>query len=110
MSTHGPEPMTEDEMYALEFSPEELCEALALEESGVWTTCPVCMSEDLDFAYNYAETDPETGYNESCEMYHCRACGSVGDAEECASVGPSPAVESIRPQSKTQPAVRDRVA
>ena len=102
--------MTEEEMYALEFSPEELCEDLSIEEPEVSTTCPVCMSEDLDFAYKYPEMEPETGYNESCEMYHCRACGSVGDAEECASVGPPPAVEAMRPQSKTQPAVRERVA
>src|ERR1022692_2198567 len=35
MSTHCLEPMTEDEMYALEFSPEELCEEPAAEEPEV---------------------------------------------------------------------------
>ncbi len=108
MSTHCLEPMTEDEMYAIEFCPEELCEEPAIEEPEVSTTCPVCMSEDLDFAYNYAETDPETGYNDSGEMYHCRACGKVGDAEDCASIGPFPAAIGVR--SETAPAVRERVA
>src|ERR1039457_625629 len=32
MSTHCLEPMTEEEMYALEFSPEELCEEPSAEE------------------------------------------------------------------------------
>src|ERR1017187_3262895 len=107
MSTHCLEPTTEEEMYAIEFSPEELCEEPAIEEPEVSTTCPVCMSEDLDFAYYYAEADPETGYNDSGEISHCRACVSVGDAEECASIGPFPAVEAIRSQSETAPAVRE---
>jgi len=104
------EPMTEEEMFAIEFSPEELCEEPAIEEPEVSQTCPVCLSEDLDFAYNYAETDPETGYNESREMFHCRQCGKVGDAEDCASIGPFPAAIGIHPQSETAPAVRECVA
>ena len=110
MSTHCLEPMTEEEMYALEFSPEELCEEPSAEEPEVSTPCPVCMREDLDFAYNYAQPDPETGYNDSGEMYHCRACGKVGDAEDCASIGPFPAAIGIRPHSETAPAVREVAA
>ena len=103
------EPMTEDEMFAIEFHDCELHEEPEIEEPEEGTlTCPVCMSEDLDFAYNYAETDPATGYNDSGEMYHCRACGSVGDAEDCASIGPFPAAIGVR--SETQPAARERVA
>jgi hypothetical protein len=100
--------MTEDEMYAIEFSPEELCEDPGIEEPETSTTCPACLSADLDFAYNYGQTDPETGYSDSGEMYHCRACGSVGDAEDCASIGPFPA--AIRPRSETATVVRERVA
>ena len=83
--------MTDEEMYPIEFSPEELHEEPAIEEPETSSTCPACASEDLEFAMHYADPDRETGYDNSGEMYHCRACGSVGDAEECASIGPFPA-------------------
>ena len=106
------EPMTDDEMYAIEFDDFELheepavefdpCELWkeswaagepAIEEPETFSSCPACASEDLEFAMHYADPDRETGYDNSGEMYHCRACGSVGDAEECASIGPFPAPE-----------------
>ncbi len=43
--------------------------------------CPECGSNDLAFAMHYADTD-ETGYNESCEMFQCRDCHTVGAADE----------------------------
>ena len=93
MSTTHMETATEDEMYAIEFHDCELHEEPEIEEPEASLTCPVCAGEDLDFAMYYADPDPETGYAESCEMYHCRACGSVGDAAECAGPFPEPVLD-----------------
>src|ERR1035438_8865047 len=104
MTTTYLEPMTDEEMYPIEFSPEELHEEPAIEEPETSSTCPACASEDLEFAMHYADPDRETGYDNSGEMYHCRACGSVGDAEECASIGPFPAPAAIGVKRETRPA------
>src|ERR1039458_5734238 len=53
MSTTHLEPMTEDEMYALGFSPEELCEEPAAEEPEVEYHCPVCHATELQYAMHY---------------------------------------------------------
>jgi hypothetical protein len=92
--------MTDDEMYPLEFSDCELTgEEPAIEEPETFSTCPACASEDLDFGYRYPTSDDDEGG----EMYHCRACGSVGDAEECASIGPFPAPAMDWRQAGTLP-------
>jgi hypothetical protein len=92
--------MTEEELYGIEFDDFELHEEPAIEEPETSTNCPLCMSENLDFAYHYPVSDDDEGGEE----YHCRACGSVGDAEECASIGPFPAPAAIGVKRETRPA------
>ncbi|MGA3079717.1 MAG: hypothetical protein ABSG56_39335, partial [Bryobacteraceae bacterium] len=78
-STHCLEPMTEDEMYALEFSPEELCEEPSAEEPEVEYHCPVCHSTELQYAMHYPLYDGD----ETAELYRCARCGATGEADDC---------------------------
>ena len=84
---HCLEPMTEDEMYALEFSPEELCEEPAIEEPEEPSAeepeteyhCPVCHSTELQYAMHYPVYDGD----ETAELYQCARCGATGEADDC---------------------------
>jgi hypothetical protein len=73
------EPMTEDEMYAIEFSPEELCEEPAAEDPEVEYHCPVCHATELQYAMHYRVSDDD----ETQELYRCARCGATGEADDC---------------------------
>src|ERR1022692_2010570 len=77
MSTTHLEPMTEDEMYAIEFSPEELCEEPSAEEPEVEYHCPVCHASELQYAMHYRVSDDD----ETQELYRCAHCGATGQSE-----------------------------
>ena len=79
MSTTHLEPMTEDEMYAIEFSPEELCEEPSAEEPEVEYHCPVCHASELQYAMHYRVSDDD----ETQELYRCAHCGATGAADDC---------------------------
>src|ERR1039457_5253415 len=79
MSTMHLEPMTEDEMYAIEFSPEELCEDEPEEEPEVEYHCPVCHATELQYAMHYRVSDDD----ETQELYRCARCGATGEAADC---------------------------
>jgi hypothetical protein len=98
------EPMTEEELYGIEFDYYDRHEEPEVEEPFVAPTCPACGSEDLRFAMHYAAPDRETGYDDSGECFSCTRCGAIGDAEECASIGPFPAPAAIGVHSETRPA------
>ena len=51
--------MTEEEMYALEFSPEELCEEPSAEEPEMEYHCPVCHATELQYAMHYRVSDDD---------------------------------------------------
>src|ERR1017187_4145088 len=77
--------MTEDEMYAIEFSPEELCEEPSAdlpepsaEEPETEYDCPVCHSTELQYAMHYRVSDDD----ETQELYRCARCGLTGEADE----------------------------
>ena len=57
-----------------------------------WLTCPSCNSpeEQLDFAMHYPAAEDE----DCCEMFHCKTCGAIGDAEDCRSIGAFPPPET----------------
>ena len=79
MNTTQLEPMTEDEMYAMEFSPEELCEEPSAEEPETEYHCPVCHSTELQYAMHYRVSDDD----ETQELYRCARCGATGEAGDC---------------------------
>ena len=80
IDTHFLEPMTEDEMYASEFSLEELCEEPeAAEEAENEYHCPVCHPTELQYAMHYRVSDDD----EACEIYQCARCGVTGEADDC---------------------------
>ena len=79
MSIHCLGPLTEDEMYALEFSPEELCDEPAAEEPEVEYDCPACHATELQYAMHYRVSDDD----ETQELYRCARCGATGEAEDC---------------------------
>ena len=91
MSTTHLEPMTEDEMYALGFSPEELCEEPAAEEPEVEYHCPVCHATELQYAMHYRVSDDD---DETQELYRCAHCGATGEADDC---GACPAPQESAP-------------
>ena len=76
---HCLEPMTEEEMYALEFSPEELCEEPSAEEPETEYHCPVCHATELQYAMHYRVSDDD----ETQELYQCARCGATGEADDC---------------------------
>src|ERR1035438_199035 len=76
---HCLEPMTEEEMYAIEFSPEELCEEQAAEEPETEYHCPMCHSTELQYAMHYRVSDDD----ETQELYRCARCGAIGEADDC---------------------------
>jgi predicted RNA-binding Zn-ribbon protein involved in translation (DUF1610 family) len=76
---HCLEPMTEEEMYALEFSPEELCEEPSAEEPETEYHCPVCHATELQYAMHYRVSDDD----ETQELYQCTRCGATGEADDC---------------------------
>ena len=71
--------MTEEEMYALEFSPEELCEEPSAEEPETEYHCPVCHASELQYAMHYRVSDDD----ETQELYRCAHCGATGEADDC---------------------------
>jgi DNA-directed RNA polymerase subunit RPC12/RpoP len=71
--------MTEEEMYALEFSPEELCEEPSAEEPETEYHCPVCHASELQYAMHYRVSDDD----ETQELYRCARCGATGEADDC---------------------------
>src|ERR1017187_9558424 len=80
MDTTYLEPTTDDEMYALEFSPEELCEEPSAEEEAENEYhCPVCHSTELQYAMHYRVSDDD----ETQELYRCARCGAIGEADDC---------------------------
>src|ERR1039458_7943325 len=73
-------------MYAIEFSPEELCEEPSAdlpepsaEEPETEYHCPVCHSTELQYAMHYRVSDDD----ETQELYRCARCGAIGEADDC---------------------------
>src|ERR1017187_9230284 len=79
MSTMHLEPMTEDEMYAIEFSPEELCEEPAAEDPEVEYHCPVCHATELQYAMHYRVSDDD----ETQELVGFPRGGPTGEVDAC---------------------------
>jgi hypothetical protein len=79
MSTHCLEPLTEDEMYAIEFHDCELHEDEPEEEAENGCHCPVCHATELQYAMHYRVSDDD----ETQELYRCARCGATGEADDC---------------------------
>ena len=80
MSTTHLEPMTEDEMYAVELSDCELHpEPQIEEEPEAEYHCPVCHATELQYAMHYRVSDDD----ETQELYRCAHCGATGEADDC---------------------------
>ena len=79
MSTMHLEPMTEDEMYAIEFHDCELHEDEPEEEAENEYHCPVCHATELQYAMHYRVSDDD----ETQELYRCAHCGATGEADDC---------------------------
>jgi hypothetical protein len=73
------EPMTEDEMYAIEFHDCELHEDEPEEEAENEYHCPVCHATELQYAMRYRMSDDD----ETQELYRCARCGATGEADDC---------------------------
>src|ERR1022692_967656 len=73
MSTMHLEPMTEDEMYAIEFHDCELHEDEPEEEAENEYHCPVCHATELQYAMHYRVSDDD----ETQELYRCARCGAT---------------------------------
>lgn len=70
--------------------------------------CPDCGSLDLKCEFFYGRTDPETGYNDSGEIFICRDCGTRGPADDVLSISE---VVRIAPLNETTTAtMRKRTA
>src|SRR5450755_3381243 len=80
MSTMHLEPMTEDEMYAIEFHDCELHEDEPEEEAENEYHCPVCHATELQYAMHYRVSDDD---DETQELYRCARCGATGEADDC---------------------------
>src|ERR1017187_7301968 len=79
MDTHFLEPLTEDEMYAIEFHDCELHEDEPEEEAENGYHCPVCHATELQYAMHYRVSDDD----ETQELYRCARCGATGEADDC---------------------------
>ena len=73
------EPMTEEEMYAIEFHDCELHEDEPEEEAENEYHCPVCHASELQYAMHYRVSDDD----ETQELYRCAHCGATGAADDC---------------------------
>src|ERR1039457_1400978 len=79
MDTHFLEPLTEDEMYAIEFHDCELHEDEPEEEAENEYHCPVCHATELQYAMHYRGSDDD----ETQKLYRCAHCGATGAADDC---------------------------
>src|ERR1035438_4538562 len=79
MDTHFLEPLTEDEMYTIEFHDCELHEDEPEEEAENGYHCPVCHATELQYAMHYRVSDDD----ETQELYQCARCGATGEADDC---------------------------
>src|ERR1039457_1470790 len=80
MDTHFLEPLTEDEMYTIEFHDVELHEDEPEEEAENGYHCPVCHATELQYAMHYRVSDDD---DETQELYRCAHCGATGEADDC---------------------------
>jgi hypothetical protein len=98
------EPMTEDEMYAVEFHPCELHEELPdIDDTDTDPSCPTCDSADIAYAMRYSDGPGD----EDCEWAQCRHCGWDGPAEDILR---QPAIRVMEPSIPAPHRIEAQVA